>query len=105
MIDDACPSCGALYKPNAAFCSACGWRRVAVVASSVVFALLIFEVFLRVINFSYPTFYRPDPALGYALVPPAGWLPRQQREQQAAQQQQAAPAAAPATPSTKPKGR
>ncbi|QGN56026.1 OmpH family outer membrane protein [Novosphingobium sp. Gsoil 351] len=41
------------------------------------------------------------------LVPPAGWLPRQQREAQA-QQQGAAPApaaAAPATPSTKPKGR
>ena len=38
------------------------------------------------------------------LVPPAGWLPRAQREQQA-QQQGAAPAAAPATPATKPKGR
>lgn len=40
------------------------------------------------------------------LVPPAGWLPRAQREQQA-QQQGGAPAAAaaPATPATKPKGR
>ncbi len=34
------------------------------------------------------------------LVPPAGWVPRAQREQQGA-----APAAAPATPATKPKGR
>ena len=42
------------------------------------------------------------------LVPPAGWLPRQQREQQAQQQQQqqqAAPAAAPPAPGAKPKGR
>ena len=40
------------------------------------------------------------------LVPPAGWLPRAQRDQQA-QQQGAAPAAAaaPAIPGTKPKGR
>ena len=43
---------------------------------------------------------------GAQLVPPAGWLPRAQRDQQA-QQQGAAPAAAaaPATPATKPKGR
>ena len=42
------------------------------------------------------------------LVPPAGWLPRAQREQQAQQQGGAAPAAAPAAPvapGTKPKGR
>ncbi|MDP3675373.1 MAG: OmpH family outer membrane protein [Novosphingobium sp.] len=39
------------------------------------------------------------------LVPPAGWLPRQQREQQAQQQQQAAPAAAPPAPGAKPSGR
>ena len=40
------------------------------------------------------------------LVPPAGWLPRAQRDQQA-QQQGVAPAAAvaPVAPSTKPKGR
>ena len=39
------------------------------------------------------------------LVPPAGWLPRAQREQQAQQQGAAPAAAAPATPATKPKGR
>lgn len=41
------------------------------------------------------------------LVPPAGWLPRAQREQQAAQAQAgaAAPAAAPATNTKKPSGR
>ena len=38
------------------------------------------------------------------LVPPAGWLPRQQREQLAAQQQ-AAPAAALPAPGAKPPGR
>ena len=39
------------------------------------------------------------------LVPPAGWLPRAQREQQAQQQGGTPAAAAPATPATKPKGR
>lgn len=39
------------------------------------------------------------------LVPPAGWLPRQQREQQAAQQQQAAPAATTPAPGARPSGR
>ena len=43
------------------------------------------------------------------LVPPAGWLPRQQREQQAQQQQQqqqqTAPAAVAPAPGAKPKGR
>ena len=54
--------------------------RVAVVLSSVVFALLVFELFLRVINFSYPTFYRPDPVAGYALEPGAeGWQTKEGR--------------------------
>ena len=54
--------------------------RVAVVLLSIVFALLVFEVFLRVINFSYPTFYRPDPVLGYALEPGAeGWQTKEGR--------------------------
>jgi hypothetical protein len=54
--------------------------RVAVVFLSVLFALLVFEVFLRVINFSYPTFYRPDPVLGYALEPGAeGWQTKEGR--------------------------
>ncbi|MET0645462.1 MAG: SGNH/GDSL hydrolase family protein [Pyrinomonadaceae bacterium] len=45
--------------------------RVAVVAVSVVFALLIFEVFLRVVGYTYPVFYQPDEARGYALWPGA----------------------------------
>jgi hypothetical protein len=54
--------------------------RVAVVLLSVVFALLVFELFLRVINFSYPTFYRPDAVLGYALEPGAeGWQTKEGR--------------------------
>jgi lysophospholipase L1-like esterase len=54
--------------------------RVAVVAASVVVALLVFEVFLRAINFSYPTFYRPDAVLGYTLEPGAeGWQTKEGR--------------------------
>src|SRR5205823_7477464 len=48
--------------------------RVAVVASSLTVALLIFEVFLRAIGFTYPVFYQPDEARGYALRPGMeGW--------------------------------
>ena len=43
--------------------------RVAVVAASVVCALLIFEVFLRLVGYTYPVFYRPDEARGYSLWP------------------------------------
>ena len=54
--------------------------RVAVVAASVVFALLVFELFLRAVNFSYPTFYRPDAVRGYALEPGAeGWQTKEGR--------------------------
>lgn len=45
--------------------------RVAVVASSVVFALLVFEVFLRVVGYTYPVFYQPDEVRGYSLWPGA----------------------------------
>ncbi len=45
--------------------------RVAVVAASVVVALLIFELFLRVVGYTYPVFYRPDEARGYSLWPGA----------------------------------
>src|SRR5215210_3901226 len=45
--------------------------RVAVVAASVVFALLIFEVFLRVVGYTYPVFYQPDEMRGYSLWPGA----------------------------------
>src|SRR5688572_22240025 len=54
--------------------------RVAVVALSVLFALLVFEVFLRAAGFSYQTFYRPDYARGYALEPGAeGWHTKEGR--------------------------
>ena len=45
--------------------------RVAVVAASVVFAVLLFELFLRLVGYSYPVFYQPDQALGYSLRPGA----------------------------------
>jgi hypothetical protein len=45
--------------------------RVAVVVISVVVALLIFEVFLRVVGYTYPVFYQPDEVRGYALWPGA----------------------------------
>src|ERR1044071_8205744 len=43
--------------------------KLAVVAASVVFALLVFELFLRAIGFTYPIFYQPDESRGYALRP------------------------------------
>ena len=43
--------------------------RITVVASSLTVALLIFEVFLRAIGFTYPVFYQPDEVRGYALRP------------------------------------
>ena len=43
--------------------------RVAVVAASVLVALLIFELFLRVVGYTYPVFYQPDEARGYSLWP------------------------------------
>ncbi len=52
--------------------------RVAVVASSVVFALLIFEVFLRVVGYTYPVFYEPDEVRGYSLWPGAEGLYRRE---------------------------
>jgi hypothetical protein len=45
--------------------------RIAVVAVSVVVALLIFEVFLRVVGYTYPVFYQPDEVRGYSLWPGA----------------------------------
>ena len=45
--------------------------RVAVVAASVLFALLVFEVFLRLVGYTYPVFYQPDEARGYSLWPGA----------------------------------
>ena len=45
--------------------------RVAVVAASVVVGLLIFEVFLRAVGYTYPVFYQPDEARGYSLRPGA----------------------------------
>ena len=48
--------------------------RVAVVAVSLTVGLLIFEVFLRAIGFTYPVFYQPDEVRGYALRPGMeGW--------------------------------
>ena len=48
------------------------WRvKLAVVLLSVLFALLIFEAFLRLVGYTYPVFYQPDEARGYALWPGA----------------------------------
>ena len=48
--------------------------KLAVVASSLIVGLLIFELFLRVIGFTYPIFYEPDASRGYALRPGMeGW--------------------------------
>ncbi|HEX8722029.1 MAG TPA: SGNH/GDSL hydrolase family protein [Pyrinomonadaceae bacterium] len=54
--------------------------RAAVVLASVVFALVVFEVFLRAAGYSYQTFYAPDPVRGYALEPGAeGWQTKEGR--------------------------
>jgi hypothetical protein len=45
--------------------------KLAVVAASVVFALLVFELFLRAVGYTYPVFYRPDEVRGYSLRPGA----------------------------------
>jgi hypothetical protein len=48
--------------------------KLAVVALSVVVGLLVFELFLRAVGFTYPVFYQPDAARGYALRPGMqGW--------------------------------
>jgi hypothetical protein len=48
--------------------------KLAVVAASILTGLLIFEVFLRVVGFTYPVFYQPDASRGYALQPGIeGW--------------------------------
>jgi lysophospholipase L1-like esterase len=48
--------------------------RVAVVLASVVVGLLIFEVFLRAVGYTYPVFYQPDEVRGYSLKPGMeGW--------------------------------
>jgi hypothetical protein len=48
--------------------------KLAVVASSLVVGLVIFELFLRALGFTYPVFYQPDSSRGYALRPGMeGW--------------------------------
>jgi hypothetical protein len=52
--------------------------KLAVIATSVVVGLLICEVFLRAVGFTYPVFYQPDAARGYSLRPGAeGWYRRE----------------------------
>ena len=54
--------------------------RLAVVAASVVVGLVIFEVCLRAVGYTYPVFYEPDAARGYALRPGMqGWYRREGR--------------------------
>lgn len=54
--------------------------RLAVVAASVVVGLLVFEIFLRAIGYTYPVFYQPDDARGYSLRPGMeGWYRREGR--------------------------
>src|SRR5919197_4209634 len=45
--------------------------RVAVVLASVTLGLLIFELFLRAVGYTYPVFYQPDEVRGYSLRPGA----------------------------------
>jgi hypothetical protein len=43
--------------------------KLAVVGASVLFALLVFELFLRLVGYTYPVFYQPDEVRGYSLWP------------------------------------
>ncbi len=48
--------------------------KLAVVVSSLVAGLVIFELFLRAVGFTYPIFYQPDASRGYSLRPGMeGW--------------------------------
>ena len=52
----------------------------ALVAASIAVAVLLFELALRVIGFSAPIWYRPDPEVGWTLRPGAsGWFTREGR--------------------------
>lgn len=52
--------------------------RLALAGGAAVLALLLVEVALRVVGFSYPNFYRPDPRLGWALRPgESAWWTRE----------------------------
>ncbi len=54
--------------------------RVAVVLASLLVGLLIFEVFLRAVGYTYPVFYEPDAARGYRLQPGReGWQTKEGR--------------------------
>jgi len=56
-----------------------GWKKrlavkLSLVAGGVLIGLLLAEVALRIVGFSFPTFYAPDQSRGYALRPGmAGW--------------------------------
>ena len=48
--------------------------------ASIAVAVLLFELALRVIGFSAPIWYRPDPEVGWTLRPGAsGWFTREGR--------------------------
>ncbi len=53
-------------------------KKLLLIFMGLVFGLVIMEVGLRVIGYTYPIWYRPDPDLGYALVPSVqGWYTRE----------------------------
>jgi hypothetical protein len=54
--------------------------KLAVVACALVVGVLIFEVFLRAVGYTYPSFYEPDETRGWALTPGAeGWYRKEGR--------------------------
>lgn len=54
--------------------------KLLVVACAVVAGLLVFEVFLRAVGYTYPVFYEPDAARGWALRPGVeGWYRKEGR--------------------------
>jgi hypothetical protein len=55
------------------------WRaRFILVLAGLLFGLGIAEIACRLLGYSFPAFYTPNAALGYALLPPAeGWYRRE----------------------------
>jgi hypothetical protein len=56
-----------------------GWKKkLLLIVGGLVFGLLIMETALRVIGYTYPIWYMPDPYLGYSLRPGVeGWYTRE----------------------------
>ena len=58
-----------------------GWKKkLLLIAVGLLFGLIIMEIALRIVGYTYPIWYMPDPHVGYALRPGVqGWYTREGR--------------------------